>query len=117
MIDSTYQPVNGSQLLDNVDQTYRHYITLNGSFSVGMSISCDVSVNGATSGLTYELQGQWTIAKYDYYSIISLYLQHPQNLPVVYLLPYCPVVIYPSVGCLYQVLMDTLCITMEERLY
>ena len=45
------------------------------------------------------------------------YLQHPHNLPVVYQLPYCPVVVYPSVGCLYQMLMDTLCITMEERLY
>ena len=57
LIDSSYQPVNGSQLLDSVDQTYKHYITLNGSFSVGMSISCNTSVNGATSGLTYELQG------------------------------------------------------------
>ena len=57
LIDSSYQPGNGSELLDSVDQTYRHYITLNGSFSVGMSISCDASVNGATSSLTYELQG------------------------------------------------------------
>ena len=57
LIDSNYQPVNGSQLLDSVDQTYRHYITLNGSFSVGMSISCNTSVNGATSGLTHDLQG------------------------------------------------------------
>ena len=56
-IGSEYQPVTGSELLDSVDQTYRHYITLNGSFSVGMSISCDASVNGATSSLTYELQG------------------------------------------------------------
>ena len=127
-IDSSFQEINGSgwmdeavtrsQLLDSANQSYyRHYFTLNGSFSVGMSISCDVSVNGTTSSLTYELQGQWTIAKYDYYSIVSLYLQHPHNLPVVYQLPYCPVVIYPSVGCLYQVLMDTFCITMEERLY
>ena len=59
LIDSSYQPVNGSQLLDSVDQTYRHYITLNGSFSVGMSISCNTSVNGATSSETYELQGEW----------------------------------------------------------
>ena len=57
LIDSSYQPVTGSQLLDSVDQTYRHYITLNGSFSVGMSISCDTSVNGATSTFTYELKG------------------------------------------------------------
>ena len=57
LIDSSYQPVNGSQLLDSVDQTYRHYITLNGSFSVGMSISCNTSVNEKTSGLTFKLQG------------------------------------------------------------
>ncbi len=57
LIGSSYQSVTESQLLDSVDQTYRHYITLNGSFSVGMSISCDTSVNGATSGLSYELQG------------------------------------------------------------
>ena len=76
LIDSSYQPVNrsewidqavtGSQLLDNADQTYRHYITLNGSFIVGMSISCNTSVNGANSSLTYQLQGQWIITKYDY---------------------------------------------------
>ena len=57
LIDSNYQPVNGSQLLDNVDQTYKHYIRMNGSFSVGMSISCNTSVNGATSSVAYELQG------------------------------------------------------------
>ena len=58
LIDSSYQPVTVSHSLDSIDQTYRHYITLSGSFSVGMSISCNTSVNGATSGLTYELQGQ-----------------------------------------------------------
>ena len=57
LIDSSYQPVTGSQLLDSVDQKYRHYITLSGSFSVGMRISCNTSVNGVTSSLTYELQG------------------------------------------------------------
>ena len=57
LIDSIYQPVNGSQLLDSVDETYRHYITLNGSFSVGMNISCDASVNGNNTSLTYDLQG------------------------------------------------------------
>ena len=62
LIDSSYQPVNGSQLLDIVDQTYRHYITLNGSFSVGVSISCNTSVGGTTSSLTYELQGKLTDA-------------------------------------------------------
>ena len=57
LIDSSYQPVTGSQLLDSVDETYRHYITLNGSFSVGMNISCDASVNGSNTSLTYDLQG------------------------------------------------------------
>ncbi len=56
LIDSSYQPVTGSQLLDSVDQTYRHYITLSGSFNVGMRISCSTS---ATSGLSYTLQGEW----------------------------------------------------------
>ena len=116
LIDSNYQQVNGSQLLDSVDQTYRHYITLNGSFSVGMSISCNTSVNGTTSELNYTLQGEWIqLAGYNVSCFFDL--QHPHNLPVVYQLPYCPVVVYPSVGCLYQVLMDILCITMEERLY
>ena len=65
LIDSSYQPVNGSQLLDSVDQTYRHYNTLNGSFSVGMSISCNTSVSGTTRSETYELQGEWMhLARY-----------------------------------------------------
>ena len=55
LIDSSYQ--KESKLLDSVNQTYRHYITLKGSFSVGMSISCYTSVNGATSTSTYELKG------------------------------------------------------------
>lgn len=55
LIDSSYQPV--SVLLDSVDQTYRHSVTLNESFSVGMSISCNTSVNGVTDGLSYTLQG------------------------------------------------------------
>ncbi len=59
LIDSSIQPVTVSQSLDSVDQTYSPYITLTGSFSVGMSISCNSSVNGATSGLSYDLQGQW----------------------------------------------------------
>ena len=45
--------------MDSVDQTYRHYITLNGSFSVGMSISCNISENETTSELSYTLQGEW----------------------------------------------------------
>ena len=70
LIDSSYQPVTGSQLLDSVDQTYRHYITLNGSFSVGMSISCNTSVNGITSGSSYALQGEpWAKPIIDYLSL------------------------------------------------
>ena len=57
LIDSSYQPVNGSQLLDSTNQTYKQYITLNGSFSVGMSISCYTSVNGASSTSTNQLKG------------------------------------------------------------
>ncbi len=57
LIDSSYQQVTGSQLLDSVDQTYRHYITLNGLFSVGMRISCNTSVNGVNVSEFYELQG------------------------------------------------------------
>ena len=56
---SSHQTGTGSQLLNSVDQTYRHYITLSGSFSVGMSISCNTSMNGVTSGLSYTLQGEW----------------------------------------------------------
>ena len=59
LIESSYQPVTGSQLLDSVDQNYSHYITLSGSFSVGMSISCNTSVYGTTSELSYSLQGEW----------------------------------------------------------
>ena len=51
-IDSSYQPV--SVLLDSVDQNYRHSVTLNESFSVGTSISCNTSVD---DGLAYTLQG------------------------------------------------------------
>ena len=58
LIDSSYQPVKGSQLLHSVDLTYRHYITLNGSFRVGMSISCDASVNITNSTKHYELNGE-----------------------------------------------------------
>ncbi len=53
------RPVNGSQLLDSANQTYyRHYITLNRSFSGGINISCNMRVNGTiTSVLSYKLQG------------------------------------------------------------
>ena len=60
--DSSYQPVNGSVLLDSTDQTYRHYITLNGSFTDGTTISCNTNVNGETTTKGYTLQGNYSIA-------------------------------------------------------
>ena len=60
--DSSYQPVNESVLLDSTDQTYRHYITLNGSFTDGNTISCNTSVNGETTTKGYTLQGNYSIA-------------------------------------------------------
>ena len=75
LIDSSYQPVTGSQLLDNVDQTYRHYITLNGSFNVGMSISCNTSVIGANSGLSYFPEGSYIVLNYSSnYKMLSYFL-------------------------------------------
>ena len=54
--DSSYQPVKGSEELDSVNQTYRHYIRLNGSFSVGTTISCNTNVNGDNDTENYQLQ-------------------------------------------------------------
>ena len=81
LIDSSYQAVNGSQIIDSVDQTYRHYITLNGSFSVGMSISCNTRVNVTiTSYLSYTLQGLLIIYFYYLQNYFSLSLA-PSQLP------------------------------------
>ena len=55
--DSTYLRMNGSELLNSVNQTYRHYISLNGSFSNGTIISCITTVNGETEVVKYILQG------------------------------------------------------------
>ena len=55
--DSTYLPINGSGLLNSVNQTYRHYISLNGSFSNGTIISCSTTVNEETEVEEYVLQG------------------------------------------------------------
>ena len=54
--DSTYLRMNGSELLNSVSQTYRHYISLNGSFSNGTIISCGTTVND-TEVEEYVLQG------------------------------------------------------------
>ena len=55
---TSYQPVNGSEILESVDQTYRHYIRLNGSFNVGKTISCNANVNGEESAENYQLKGE-----------------------------------------------------------
>ena len=55
--DSTYLRMNGSELLNSVNQTYRHYISLNGSFTNGTIISCSITVNGETEVEKYMLQG------------------------------------------------------------
>ena len=55
--DSTFLNTNGSELMNSVNQTYRHYISLNGSFSNGTIISCSTTVNGETEVEEYVLQG------------------------------------------------------------
>ena len=59
--DSSHQPVNGSELLDSANQTYRHYIILNGSFSAGTVISCNTNVNGVSNSENYTLQGYYIV--------------------------------------------------------
>ena len=55
--DSTYLRMNGSELLSSVNQTYRQYISLNGSFTNGTKVSCSTTVNGETEVEEYVLQG------------------------------------------------------------
>ena len=55
--DFTYQRMNGSELLSSVNQTYRQYISLGGSFSDGTKVSCSTTVNGETKIKEYVLQG------------------------------------------------------------
>ena len=52
-----YLRMNSSELLSSVNQTYRHYISLNGSFTNGTIISCSTTVNGETGVEEYVLQG------------------------------------------------------------
>ena len=56
-LDSTYLRMNGSELLSSVNQTYRQYISLNGSFSNGTKVSCSTTANGETEVEEYFLQG------------------------------------------------------------
>ena len=55
--DSTYLRMNDSELLSSVNQTYRQYISLEGSFSNGTIISCSTTVNGENEIEEYVLQG------------------------------------------------------------
>ena len=55
--DSTYLQENNSMLLSSVNQTYIHYLTLNGSFSNGTKISYTTTVNGEADDEEYILQG------------------------------------------------------------
>ena len=55
--DSSYLRMNGSELLNSVNQTYRQYISLEGSLSNGTIISCSTTVNEETSIEKYMLQG------------------------------------------------------------
>ena len=52
-----YLRMNGSELLDRNNQTYRQYISLKGSFSNGTIISCSTDVNGETETEEYVLKG------------------------------------------------------------
>ena len=52
-----YLRMNGSKLLNSVSHTYRHYISLNGSFTNGTKVSCSTTVNGETEVEEYVLQG------------------------------------------------------------
>ena len=52
-----YLRMNGSELLNSVNQTYRQYISLEGSFSKGTVITCNTTVNGETEVEEYVLQG------------------------------------------------------------
>ena len=63
--DSSYQPVNGSLLLDSTDQTYRHYITLTGSFTDGTIVSCNVNVNDNNISKGYTLKGKYMYSLYN----------------------------------------------------
>ena len=55
--DHIYLIKNGSELLSSVNQVYRQYVSLEGSFSNGTIISCSTTVNGETSIEKYMLQG------------------------------------------------------------
>ena len=49
--------MNGSELLSSVNQTYRQYVSLEGSFGNGTRVSCSTTVNGETEVEEYVLKG------------------------------------------------------------
>ena len=48
---------NDSELLDETNMTYRHYIQVNGTFIAGIQASCSYTVNGQTDSFDYSLEG------------------------------------------------------------
>ena len=56
-LDSTYLRMNGLELLNSASQTYKQYISLNGSFYNGAKVSCSTTVNGEAEVEEYVLQG------------------------------------------------------------
>ena len=61
--NSNYLRMNGSELLDKNNQTYRQYISLERAFSNGTMISCSTDVNGETEVKEYMLKGITIILK------------------------------------------------------
>ena len=55
--NSNYLQTNGSELLDENNQTYRQYISLERAFSKRTMISCSTDVNGETEFAEYMLKG------------------------------------------------------------
>ena len=52
-----YLRMNGSELLSSVNQTYRQYVSLEGSFGNETKVSCSTTVNGETEVEEYVLKG------------------------------------------------------------
>ena len=51
------QFINDSELLDETNMTYRHYILVNGTFIAGIQASCSYTVNGQMDSVDYTLEG------------------------------------------------------------
>ena len=56
--NSNYLKMNGSELLDKKNQTYRQYISLVRSFSNRTMIFCSTDVNGETEVEKYVLKSK-----------------------------------------------------------